>query len=530
MKLVTISEMQAAERNAEINGITTDALMENAGLAVANYVKREIKQSATKNRVVVLVGPGNNGGDGLVAARHLQISGIKTLVFLCFKDKVLTSKLNLAAESGTEIVEFTTEASTEYLKEILESSDIVIDAILGTGASQTRTIVEPLLNILNVVKKVKQNRPVLKVISIDIPTGLDADTGSLDSAAIYADTTLTLGHPKRGLFLFPGAAATGLLEVVGIGLPLEETIETNWNVITAKLVSERLPYRAKDSNKGSFGRAILIAGSPNYIGASILASTAAMRTGAGLVTLATSESVYKLASTQLIEPTFLPLKENNDGTIALESAIEIQEHAKNYNTMLVGSGLSQSPEITEFLSQILLSAQAPRIPKVLDADALNSLAKIPQWWERLKGPAVLTPHPGEIARLTGNTVAQIQLNRLESALQAARLWKQIVVLKGAYTVVATPEGNGAINPIANPVLASAGTGDVLAGIITGLLSQGLSPFDSAICGVYVHGIAGSLISEQIGNSGLLASDLLTQIPKVIKKIQGTAWSDSSVLV
>jgi hydroxyethylthiazole kinase-like uncharacterized protein yjeF len=532
MKLVTISEMQAAERNAELSGVTTDTLMENAGLVIANYAKRGIKQPGTNGRIAVLAGSGNNGGDGLVAARHLQISGIKTHVFLCFTNNQMlersyayASKSGLAAESGVEITGLNTENSTDiikfhlYLKEVLESSDIVIDAILGTGKS--RAIAEPLLSILNVVKKVKQNRPTLKIISVDIPTGLDADTGSLDPAAIHADITLTLGYPKRGLFLFPGSAATGLLEVVGIGLPSEQVIETNWNVITAKFVAERLPQRARDANKGSFGRAILIAGSPNYIGASILASTAAMRTGAGLVTLATSENVYKLAAAQLIEPTFLPLKESDDGTIAVESAAEIQQHAKNYDTMLIGSGLSQSPEITEFLSHVLLSAQAPRIPKVLDADALNGLAKIPQWWERLKGSAVLTPHPGELARLTGSTVAQVQMNRLETASQAAKLWKQIVVLKGAYTVVATPNGTGAINPIANPVLASAGTGDVLAGIITGLLSQGLSPFDSAICGVYVHGIAGSLMSEQIGNSGLLANDLLIQIPKAIKKIRET---------
>ena len=519
MKIVTTEEMRALERRAEAAGISIDTLMENAGLAVAQAATRALNGLAGK-RVVVLVGPGNNGGDGLVAARHLHTWGAQVLAYACVSGKALPAKLVGAQDAGVAVADVGDDIDLVQLRAALGAADLVIDAVLGTG--QVRTIEEPLASLLAEVRRARTERPGLLVLALDAPTGLDADTGALDAAALAADLTVTLGNPKRGLFLFPGAAAVGRLEVVDIGIPGHLSSDLPLELITPTWVAATLPRRPLEAHKGSFGRALVVAGSRSYVGAAALACTAAGRSGAGLVTLATPESVYRLLAPRLTETTFLPLPEE-EGMVSPAAACDIYQQAADYEALLIGCGLGQSAAVTEFLAQVLLSSQAPRNPTVLDADALNGLAGISQWWERLKAPAILTPHPGEFSRLTSRSTADIQSLRLETVQEAAQQWRQVVVLKGAYTVIATPEGRSSVSSFANPALASAGTGDVLAGVILGLLAQGLAPFDAAACGVYVHGAAGELVRREIGEAGLLAGDLLPQIPRAMNLLRQGRW-------
>lgn len=290
-------------------------------------------------------------------------------------------------------------------------------------------------------------------------------------------------------------------------------------LITADRARSVLPQRPPGANKGSFGRVLVVAGSINYIGAAYLACNGALRVGAGLVTLATATSLLPLFVSKLTEVTYLPLPESRQGIVASRAARLIHQELSNYDVLLLGCGLGQSPAAIRLVKAILfpLKPASPRL--VLDADALNTLAKIPGWWQQLTGDAILTPHPGEMARLADMSVAEVQSDRLGIARRMAARWHKTVVLKGANTVIATPEGQARISPIANPGLASAGTGDVLSGVIAGLLAQGLSLFDAAAAGVYLHSEAGDLVKDKLGDAGMMASDLLPVLPLVIKKLK-----------
>ncbi|MFH1002715.1 MAG: NAD(P)H-hydrate dehydratase, partial [Chloroflexota bacterium] len=290
-------------------------------------------------------------------------------------------------------------------------------------------------------------------------------------------------------------------------------------LITAGWARAALPARPPDANKGTFGRVLVVAGSINYIGAAYLACSGALRVGAGLVTLATASSLQPVLAARLAEATYLPLAEAAPGVIAPQAAETIKEQLDRYDVLLLGCGLGQGPETLEFISGVLFGKELPAA--VLDADALNSLAILPDWWQRLADDAILTPHPGEMARLCGVPVAEVQADRVGIALRAAGEWHMTVVLKGAYTVIAAPDGRCRISLVANPGLASAGTGDVLAGAIAGLAAQGLSRFDAACLGVYLHGQAGEMVRDELGDAGMLASDLLPALPVVIKKLKNS---------
>ncbi|MDP3063887.1 MAG: NAD(P)H-hydrate dehydratase [Chloroflexota bacterium] len=290
-------------------------------------------------------------------------------------------------------------------------------------------------------------------------------------------------------------------------------------MLTPQWVAGRLPQRPLDAHKGSFGRLLVVAGSRNYVGAAVLAAGGAYRAGAGLVTIATPESIYPIVAGSALEATHLPLPESSPGQVAVVAADLVREHAPQYEALVVGCGMGQSAETRAFLERLLLADPPLDKPVILDADALNNLAQIARWHERLRCRAVLTPHPGEMARLTGLSAGDIQSKRWETAQEWARRWGQVVVLKGAFTVVASPAEGLAVSPFANPALASAGTGDVLAGAIGGLLTQGLSPFEAACCGVYLHAAAGERVRVQVGDSGLLASDLLPWIAQAARALR-----------
>jgi hydroxyethylthiazole kinase-like uncharacterized protein yjeF len=517
LKILTASQMRQLEGACAKIGLSSDVLMENAGKAVAEEVKR-ILGNIDQRHILFLIGPGNNGGDGLVAARHLHDWGARVTVYLLGRRPGDDPKLKLVQERGISCVEAAQDEGLSKLGESLASASAVIDAVFGTGTA--RPFSGLILTVLDRVHRARKKRPRWRVIALDLPSGLNADSGAVDPATPYADYTITLGFPKPGLFNFPGAERVGKVTVVDIGMPENLVEEATAEYLTGEWVKSVLPERPFQANKGSFGRVLVVAGSINYIGAAYLACSGAIRVGAGLVTLATTASLQSILASKLTEVTYLPLPESRPGIVSPEAAKLIFQQLDQYNVLLLGCGLGQSQAAIRFIRSILIAKHRQALPAlVLDADALNTLANTPRWWQMLTTDAILTPHPGEMARLTGIAVAEVQSDRVGVAKKWAAEWNKTVVLKGAYTVIASPEGQTKVSPIANPGLASAGTGDVLTGAIAGLVAQGLPLFDAAACGVYLHGEAGELVRARLGDAGMIATDLLPELPQVIKRLK-----------
>ncbi|MFC1949155.1 NAD(P)H-hydrate dehydratase [Chloroflexota bacterium] len=518
MKVVTAEQMMRIDLDCNRTGLPTSVLMENAGKAVAEEVS-QILGTADRHNIVILIGPGNNGGDGLVAARYLHDWGTKVSLYLIGQRQEGDPNLKLVRERDIACIEVAEDKDLGALVESLPSATAVIDALFGTGKS--RLLSGNFSQSLEQVSKAKQDKPALKIIALDLPSGLNADSGAADPACLKADYTITLGFPKVGLFNPPGSERAGKITVVDIGIPPHLAEDISTELITADRARSVLPKRPLGANKGTFGKVLVVAGSINYIGAAYLACSGAMRVGAGLVTLATATSLQPVLASKLTEVTYLPLPESGPGIISPDAAGLIRNDLGNYDVLLVGCGLGYNPATAGFIKSLLLEGNIKLPPLVLDADALNILADSPGWWQQLTDNAILTPHPGEMARLTGVSVEEVQSDRPGTAKKAATEWHKTIVLKGAYTVVATPEGKSWISAIANPGLASAGTGDVLAGVIAGLVAQGIPRHDAATCGVYLHGEAGEVVRASLGDTGMVASDLLPTLPLVIKQLKET---------
>jgi hydroxyethylthiazole kinase-like uncharacterized protein yjeF len=530
VKVITTDQMQQLERDAIKSGISLEMLMENAGQAFANEAKRFL-DDIRQQQILILIGPGNNGGDGLVAARHLHDAGAKIFLYFFGERQSREPMMKPIRDRRIKRIEATKDENLDELKGLLASVDTVIDALFGTGT--TRPFSGLVLMILDRVRRAKIRRPDIKVIALDLPSGLNADTGEVDPGCLYVDNTITLAFPKPGLFKFPGAERVGEISVVDIGLPgfIEE--ETAPEYLADEWVQSVLPERSPQANKGNFGKVLVLAGSINYLGAPYLACNGAMRVGAGLVTLAATGRLQAILANKLTEVTYLPLPESRPWLIAREAIPVLFRQFEQYNVLLMGCGMGQNESVVRIIRSILLShpkakTAKPKLPSVvLDADALNALALVPKWWDLMPEDAILTPHPGEMARLTGMTVDEVQLDRLELAKKMAAEWHKTIVLKGAYTVIASPDGRTQISHVANAGLASAGTGDVLAGVIAGLLAQGLNLFDAAAAGVYIHGMAGDTVKERLGDAGMVASDLLPELPLVIKRLKAGLPGDET---
>ena len=469
MKIVTVEQMRLLEEAGTSGGVSTDTLMENAGLGVAK-VAREVLDAVAGTRVLVLVGTGNNGGDGLVAGRHLQRWGAAVTAYMVLPRQREDPKLCSALERGVAALSAADDPGLKKLDGELGRCRLVIDAVLGTGGA--RPLEGPVREVMLRLSLAKALRPEMAVMALDLPTGMNADTGQVDPACPQADITVTLGYPKAGHFRFPGAAKLGRLEVADIGIPDHLASNVKLELITSDWVRDRLPARPLNAHKGTFGHALVIAGSRNYVGAAYLASQAAARVGPGLVTLASPQSVYALVASKLTEVIHLPLAEDQNGQVHASAAEEVRRNLPQYSSVAVGCGFGRSGGLVEFLRNLLLVGAMPSLPLAIDADGLNNLSKIEGWWHQLQCPAVLTPHPGEMSALTGVPTSHIEAGRTETALEWSSQWGSVVVLKGAYTVVATPEGMCRLSPFANPGLSSGGTGDVLTGIIAGLMAQG----------------------------------------------------------
>ena len=515
IKIVTAAQMREIDKECIRLGTAVSLLMENAGRAVAAETRDHLG-NIKQQHIICLIGAGNNGGDGLVAARYLHEWGAKVSVYLCSTRPADDTNLHLVQESGITCIDAEADKNLKKLDVLLASATGVIDALLGTGKMHPLDgIFQKTLEKVNAAKIVYH----FSIIAVDLPSGMDADTGAIDPACPTADLTVTLAFPKSGLFCFPGAARVGKIKIVDIGIAASLADAITTGLLTGAWVASVLPARPLDANKGTFGRALVIAGSTNYIGAAYLACSGVMRAGAGLVTLATTGTVQPIIASRLAEATYLPLQETKRGIISAEAADIVRRECAQYNVLLIGCGLGQDPSTIEFLSSLLFKPGLP--PMVLDADALNLLAGIPDWWQKIPDNALLTPHPGEMSRLSGLSVEEVQSDRLGVARKFAAAWQKPVVLKGAYTVIAAPDGRCNISPFANPGLASAGTGDVLAGIITGLAAQGLDLFTAASLGVSLHGAAGEKIKNEMGDTGMIASDLLPVLPAVIKQLKNS---------
>ncbi len=516
MKIVTITQMRRVEEECAKIGLPPSMLMENAGKAVAEEV-RKILDTTNQQRILILIGPGNNGGDGLVAARHLHDWGAKVSLYLFSQRPPDDPNLKLVQERSMTCIEAAQGENLGRLDELLASANAVIDALFGIGKSRPlRGIFGQALDRVNTAKK---RQPDLRIIALDLPSGLNADSGAVDSACLYVDNTITLGFPKPGLFNSSGAERAGKITIADIGIPSYLVESVSEELITKEWAKSIVPERPLQANKGSFGSVLVVAGSINYIGAAYLACSGAIRVGAGLVTLATATSLQPILASKLTEVTYFPLPESQSGIISPEAASLLHRELDHYNVLLIGCGLGQNKSAIRFVRSTLFELKPAPLSLVLDADTLNTLAKIPNWWQQLADDAILTPHPGEMARLAGVSVDEVQSDRVGIAKKVALAWHKTIVLKGAYTVIAAPDGQSRISSIANPGLASAGTGDVLVGVIAGLLAQGLSLFDAAACGVFLHGEAGEMVRARMGNTGMIASDLLPVLPLVIKQLK-----------
>ena len=530
MKVLTTDQMRQLEEDAVKSGVTMEMLMENAGQAVADEAAR-ILEDIRQQQILILIGPGKNGGDGLIAARHLHDAGAKVFLYFFGQRPGRDPTLKPIRERRIKRIQAEKDDNLDELTKLLASVDTVIDALFGTGT--TRPFSGLVLMIVDRVRRAKIKRPDIKIIALDVPSGLDADTGEADPGCLYVDNTITLAFPKPGLFKFPGAERVGEISVVDIGLPGFVEEKAGPDYLADEWAKSVLPERSPQANKGNFGKVLVLAGSINYIGAPYLACNGAMRVGAGLVTLAATGRLQAILANKLTEVIYLPLPESRPWLIAPEAIRLLFRQFDQYNVLLMGCGMGRNEAVVKVIRSVLLThpkakKAKPNLPSlVLDADGLNALAGVPNWWDLMPEDAILTPHPGEMARLTGMTVDEVQINRLELAKRMASEWHKTIVLKGAHTVIAAPDGRSQISHVANAGLASAGTGDVLAGAIAGLLAQGLNLFDAAAAGVYIHGMAGEVVKERMGDAGMVASDLLPELPLVIKRMKASRPSEEA---
>jgi NAD(P)H-hydrate epimerase len=515
MKLVTAAEMRDLEQAAVAAGVSEAQLMEEAGLAVAQEAWM-LLGTLEGRRIIVLAGPGNNGGDGLVAARHLVDWGADVLTYIPRKRRDETLLAPLVEREAT-IVAGEDDPDGALLDSMLAGAELVIDALLGIGQKRPIEPTEAIgVALLRLAEACKGFRPP-KVLAVDLPTGTDADTGATDPLTVPAELTVTFGLPKVGMYQAPASGIIGRVQVIDIGIPKEAQAAVKLELMTARWARETLPARPDDANKGTFGKVLVIGGSRRYVGAPRLAAEGAYRAGAGLVTIACPEPLVGMISGALPEAIYLPLDATSAGTVAAGAAAALIAELEGYRSAVFGPGLTNT-EPTQTLVHALLDALGATGGAVIDADALNALAA-KESRPAIPANAVLTPHPGEMARLLGVTVADVQAKRLETARAAAAKFGCTVVLKGAHTVVAAADGRTALSPYANPLLATAGSGDVLGGMIGGYIAQGLAPFEAACLGVYMHAATGESLREEYGDAGLLAHELASRLPRTVKEIR-----------
>lgn len=518
-KLVTVAEMAALEKLADAAGHSYATMMEVAGHGVAKSI---LARYAHVGLVTVLTGPGNNGGDGLVCARYLHEAGVPVQVYLWKRRTEPTHDYQQHYAKIAALQIPTAHADTDgdfaTLRAWLAETDLVVDALLGTGAN--RPIEGQLATLLTQVRETQQTC-AYAVVAVDCVSGLNCDTGAVDPAAVPATLTVTFAYAKQGHYQFPGVDVTGELQVIDIGIDPALAAGVKTFLLSEALIRRWLPARPNNSHKGTYGKLMAAVGCVNYAGAALLSCTAASRVGTGLVTGAVAKPLWPVVAGRLAEATWLPLPTGSgeeDGVIDVSAAPLVLDALTRYDVLLLGCGLGQKPTTAAFV-RALLTAFPDQLALLLDADALNCLAKIDEWPALLPSQVVLTPHAAELGRLCGLPVAEVVKQRWRLAQEKAAAWDVTLLAKGPYTVIADPAGWLAVLPIATAALATAGTGDVLSGIIAGLMAQGLDPFRAACVGAWLHGMAGVRCAETMGTTGVLASDLLPYLPSILHQLR-----------
>jgi len=601
VKIVNVNEMRKIEQTTDASGHSYAAMMDMAGHAVADMANN-LMLAGPEQKVLILVGPGNNGGDGLVTARYLRETDHQVTIYIWKRNTKGDENFRWLRRRrrGVAILWADNDEDGTKLREEVKHTDLIIDALLGTGV--TRPIEGTLARLLATVRdeinarrmaqmeespaettgvprfplmeaytlglvtqphpsssldemlSAKENGldfdpemgfwdddaeegydwdedwdeeppspPWLQppILAVDCPSGLNCDTGALDPAALRADLTITFAFPKWGQLEYPGAGACGLLGVADIGVPpaLAEEIQTE--LIGPHDIKPWLPPRPSDAHKGTFGKAMVVSGSLSYTGAAYLSGAAATRAGAGLVTLAVPSPLHSALAGNLPEVTWLLLPDA-DGAHTAAGVPRLLASLGNYNALLVGPGLTTSSGAREFIEQLFAPEGLPREiwqgRTVVDADALNILATLPDWPAMLPPGSILTPHPGEMARLTGMSPGEVNAQRIQTAQHWASEWGHIVLLKGAHTVIAEPDGRTAVLPFALPTLATAGSGDVLAGAIVAMLAQGVPAYEATVCGAYLHGHAGLLLLRSSSPVGSVAKDIVDWLSEGLSQL------------
>jgi hydroxyethylthiazole kinase-like uncharacterized protein yjeF len=516
MELVTAAEMRALDRAAiEERKIPSLRLMENAGKAVVQEMERQFGRLRGKT-VTVVSGKGQNGGDGFVVARLLRRRGCHTRVVLLAAATLLTgdsaTTFRKYKQAGGQTRQVADEASIGGVQPLICESEILVDAIFGTGLNAP--VQGPAAVVINCM-----NASGRRIVAIDLPSGLHGDSGEILGTAVQASLTVTLARPKRGLYLGDGPNIAGIIRVADIGIPPEVIAHAKISLQLLDAVSVRamLPPRKRAAHKGSFGHAGIIAGSSGKTGAAALAALGALRAGAGLVTVSVPEGLYGVLDAKLLEAMTFPVAETASHSLAKAAKASLLGFAAAKTAVAMGPGIGCEAETVGLVQELITEIKQPL---VLDADGINALAGHAHILRRAQSPAViLTPHPGEMARLLGTSVGDVQKDRLGVAGGFAREFNVHVVLKGAGTVIAGPDGALAVNPTGNPGMATGGTGDVLTGMIAGFLAQRLSPWDAASAGTYLHGLAGDLAAARRGEIGMIARDLIDAIPEAIRRLQ-----------
>jgi NAD(P)H-hydrate epimerase len=507
--------MQELDRRAAAEyGIPSLLLMENAGAETVREMRATFP-ALSRSRVAILCGRGNNGGDGFVVARHLLNQGVTVRTFLLGRRGEVKGDARVNLETlekmGAALVEVTDTGELATLSEGMPSTDVVVDALLGTGTQgPARDLLAEAIELVN-----RAGRPV---VAVDIPSGLGADDSEPPGPAVRAALTVTFALPKRSLLLYPAASYAGVVRIVDIGIPsaLCRDPELRLGLLEAQDAVPAFPRRDPAAHKGSFGHVLVVAGSVGKTGAAVLTSLAAQRIGAGLVTLAIPESLNDIMEVKLTEVMTEPLPETEARTLGRDALDRLVRLAEGKSVLAIGPGLGTHPSTQELVRDLL---GVLRLPIVLDADGLNALAGRAELLGRAAGPVILTPHPGELSRLLGIARDELLRQRIPVVQEVAGRFNVTLVLKTAHTVIASPKGDAAIVPTGNPGMATGGTGDVLTGIIAGLLAQGVDPGLAARAGAYVHGLAGDLAAERMGQEAMLAGDLLESVPEAIRQVK-----------
>ena len=510
MKLITRQEMQWMDRIAiQEYGIPSLVLMENAGKAIAGYIDQSFKASPKKS-IFILCGKGNNAGDGFVIARHLLDRGYRVRVCLLFPHEEYQGDalVNLNRYEG-EVCEAYNFRLFRGLRNELKTSSLIVDAIFGTGLDRpVRGLLAQVIREVNLLKK--------EVLAVDIPSGLCANTGKVLGAAISARYTCTLHLPKIGLLWGPDVGKVGELSVFPIGIPkfLENRIKRKIYLNHPQTFEKYFQARKKETYKHRYGHVLTLAGSRNKIGAALMTARASLRAGAGLSTLALPASAYEKINPRFAEIMFEPLPSEGD-YFSLAAGDSVVKKLKNKQVMACGPGMGTSPALQKIMREVL---EKTTVPLVLDADALNNLAGQKQYLLKSKFPVVLTPHLGEMERLCQVPKKELVLHKIKIIQAFAKKYKVHIILKGYRSLVANPQGEIYINSTGNPGMATAGTGDVLTGVLAGLIAQGI-PFEKAVlAGIWIHGRAGDLVASHRGEAGMLAWDIAEKVPEVLKEL------------